>query len=130
MVAAFESEFIALLEWWELLPADLKLDRKSFMANARKHLKKKKCAGLFDHKQRLDAFFAKDTRKDKHRRDYMVFNMSQLFRAFFPFKKTDRLHYVSHLLIACGIEKHSHNKVFSKYEKAYDRYVAKHKIES
>lgn len=130
MVNAFEDELIALFNWWELTPADLKLDRKSFMTNARKHLKKKKCAGLFDHKQRLDAFCAKDTRKDRHRRDYMVFNLSQLFMAFFPFKITDRLHYVSHLLIACGIEKGSHSQVFDRCRKSYDRYVIKHKVTS
>jgi hypothetical protein len=115
----FKNELISVLESWGISPSDLKPQYDDFIKKAEKHLNKKLSIGTKSFKRKGIM--------GKYRRDYLISRLHKIFEDRTRINKTDILHYLVYILIACAIEKDLPQPVFKKIEKAFYRYQGSHK---
>jgi hypothetical protein len=113
VVEDFESDLSDTLERWDL---DLK-NIDPHYSNLLKKCKKIIKSNLKKHAGEM----AQIDTKPNLRRDALVAGLKRSFDEYIKTDITDTFHYITYLLIGCGLEKGKHKTVFNKIFKAHNR---------
>lgn len=108
----FAKEFELFLDGWELSPKILKPHYDGLVNKAKKHIRKNEL--LLDYEKMV----IRSETKNTARRDFMVYQIHNIFKEYTGIKVTDTLRYITYLLSACGIEIE-----FENIKKIYQRYI-------